>query len=228
MSSDGRLRIALLAAWDGRCAWCRRAISVTETQVDHVMPQTLKGKNLADLLHAHALPADYDLHATYNLVPACARCNRFKSDRPAPNTPIIAFFLQQTRQRAPRIESHAKRLESEAKIGYALALLNDAYPGSALTKAKLEEMNAATIVAEADIQVITGTAVILHPALGALFNPAAWKVVDDYGTGAVVVTDGYRTGYTSPNPAMTCWHCGSNGPWNGSRCLTCGMLDDGA
>jgi hypothetical protein len=41
------------------------------------------------------------------------------------------------------------------------------------------------------------------------------------------VTDGARVGYTGANNIMRCGHCGSHGPWNGARCLTCGMLDDG-
>jgi hypothetical protein len=30
-----------------------------------------------------------------------------------------------------------------------------------------------------------------------------------------------------PHASFFCGHCGSLGPWNGARCMTCGMLDDG-
>lgn len=105
MTTDGLFRIALLGAWGDKCAWCRTAIALTEMQVDHVVPQSLRGTDLADALQALDQPADYNLGRTYNLVPSCRRCNRFKGDRVPPATaPVIVFFLETCRQRADQID----------------------------------------------------------------------------------------------------------------------------
>ncbi len=48
-----------------------------------------------------------------------------------------------------------------------------------------------------------------------------WKVVvsTPYGTGIMPKGDKIDGG-------IRCGFCGSFGPWNGARCLSCGMLDD--
>lgn len=58
-----------------------------------------------------------------------------------------------------------------------------------------------------------------------------WRVTST-SFGTATVTDGVRGGYVPmsdhPNPAMfRCYCCGSLGPWNGVRCMTCGAMDDG-
>jgi hypothetical protein len=58
-----------------------------------------------------------------------------------------------------------------------------------------------------------------------------WSVVSTNGNIAIV-TDGSQTGAmpidtNRVHPSFQCGHCGSWGPWNGARCMTCGMLDDG-
>jgi hypothetical protein len=227
MANDGALRAALLAAWEDRCAWCRRWIAVTETEVDHLVPQGVTGESLAGILTLHGLPHDYDVQATRNLVPSCRRCNRLKGAKPAPDAPIVALVIQKAASVAPRVDEHAAKLLTDRSVGRALALINAKFPHVGLTRETLDEMNEAASAAEAAIQTVTGVEVTLHPALGGLFNAGAWQIVGHYGTGVVTVTDGARVGYTGANNIMRCGHCGSHGPWNGARCLTCGMLDDG-
>lgn len=58
-----------------------------------------------------------------------------------------------------------------------------------------------------------------------------WKVLSVDGNIATV-TDGRLHGYTVldthlANYSFICPHCRNFGPWNGSRCLTCGHLSDG-
>lgn len=57
-----------------------------------------------------------------------------------------------------------------------------------------------------------------------------WKVVSVQGNIANV-TNGRLHGYTVidsgiADPSFRCGHCWSYGPWNGSRCLTCGQMSD--
>lgn len=57
-----------------------------------------------------------------------------------------------------------------------------------------------------------------------------WTVTSVQGNIANV-TDGRVGGYTvidikGVDPSFICGNCGSNGPWNGIRCLTCGVMSD--
>lgn len=57
-----------------------------------------------------------------------------------------------------------------------------------------------------------------------------WTVISVQGNIANV-TDGRLSGYTvidpkSVDPSFMCGNCGSYGPWNGTRCLTCGVMSD--
>ena len=228
MSNDGPFRVALLGAWGDRCAWCRTPIALTEMQVDHVVPQSLSGGKLRDALQALGQSADYDLTCTYNLVPACRRCNRFKGDRVPPvDAPVIVFFLQTCRERAPRIDESAQKLKTKKKVSEAIALL-ESVSGLVLTDEQLREIEAASAAAQAEIVETVGHPVTLHPALFRLLDPAAWNVVKELSAETVVVRSGGQVGYTSTSYDFVCGRCGSHGPWSGARCLTCGALDDGA
>lgn len=74
--SDNRfLRLALLEAWKNACYWCKKPVDYTITQIDHILPKSLKGKELTEALASYGLRDDYDLHAPYNLAPICSPCN---------------------------------------------------------------------------------------------------------------------------------------------------------
>lgn len=223
---DGPLRAALLAAWNEGCAWCGRWIAITETEIDHIVPQGVPVEERTEILRLHGLPSNYDVHATRNLVPACQRCNRFKGSKPPPNVPIVAFVLAKANAVAVSVDDQAARLRKDRSLDRALALINAQYPNAGITRDVLDELNQATMRAEAVIAEVTGVSVPVHPALGGLFNAASWRVVGE-ASGVVTVTDGQRVGYTGGSEIMVCGHCGSRGPWNGPRCLTCGWLDDG-
>lgn len=225
--ANGVMRVALLSAWNNRCAWCRRAVAVDEIEIDHVLPESLKGGDLLDALRLHGKPGSYDLQSTSNLVPSCRRCNNFKRARTPPNTPIIAIFLQRCDQVAEAVDRRAEGLKGKASVTRALKIINAAFPGVELSAEQLAALAAVNDNAQAEIEAVTGTTVVLHPSLAGVVNARGWDVVGEGANGVVTVRGSGRIGYTGPNAIMQCGSCGSHGPWNGSRCLTCGMLDDG-
>lgn len=67
------VREQVYAKCDGHCAYCGREITFAQMQVDHVCSQMTYTYTRPDLL------PKYDRHDLRNLLPACARCNRWKS-----------------------------------------------------------------------------------------------------------------------------------------------------
>ncbi|MBF6207289.1 hypothetical protein IU483_24820 [Streptomyces gardneri] len=247
MIEDGHFRIALLSAWRDRCAWCRAQLALSDLAVDHVLPRSLAGVSLRQALELHRLPSTYDLEAAYNLVPACQRCNRFKSNGIPPDAPIISLFLKKTRDLASVIERRAERLKKKASIDQLLASLNellnaeiteaalrrlgeesrvaesDLVEATAKSEAALRTLIEEARVAQPDIIEVTGAEVTLHHALAGI--PGSWELVRQVGKAFVVTDDRGRGGYTAASPAYICWRCGSRGPWSGTRCLACGAED---
>ncbi len=123
MAVDLHIRVALFDAYNERCRWCDRPLVFADMQVDHVIPQSCEPDELAELVEMHRLDADFDVYATYNLVPSCGSDNRCKSDRPLPDTPIISLLLDQAREKAPAIESRADGLKSNNKLAKHAAIL---------------------------------------------------------------------------------------------------------
>ena len=62
--------------------------------------------------------------------------------------------------------------------------------------------------------------------LAAHIGPS-WVVIEDHGRVAVVARNGlvgYAPTDVKPDLSYFCFGCGNYGPWNGSRCLSCGRV----
>lgn len=56
---------------NGRCGYCGCELTISRMQIDHIWPQ----------FSAHLRPG-FSIHGLENLMPSCARCNRWKSTFP--------------------------------------------------------------------------------------------------------------------------------------------------
>lgn len=90
-------RERVYAKCNGRCGYCGVEITYRQMQVDHVHPQFL----------AHLRPSEF-IHGVENLMPACARCNLWKS----------TFSLEDFRR---EIAAQTRRLQ-ERSSNYRMAL----------------------------------------------------------------------------------------------------------
>ena len=226
MIQDGRFRIALLAAWADRCAWCRAHLTVSDMQVDHLLPKTLAGELRIEVLKMHGLPLSYDLEGAHNLVPACRRCNRFKGDSIPPDTPIISLFLQKTARLAKGIGEAVVKLATKSSVDKALAQLNSVL-GLDLSEADLLKLAEVSREAQPAIVEATGRAVALHPALGLPIGPGGWRLDRRVGDVWVLADESGKVGYSAEASGYQCPNCGVHGPWRGAQCLTCGRFDEG-
>jgi 5-methylcytosine-specific restriction endonuclease McrA len=101
MAVDPHIRVALFEAYSEICQWCKHPLVFADMQIDHIFPENSTPEKLAEMIEMHGQPSDFDVHATYNLVPTCGPANRHKSDRIPPVAPIITFMLETARKKAP-------------------------------------------------------------------------------------------------------------------------------
>ena len=196
-------------------------------EVDHIVPETLIGKaDLADVLESLGLPQDFDLNTFANWMPAHRACNRVKSSTVFKSTPIIQLSLQQAAKRQTKTEEIHDSYVTNRKVSLAMNLLTAAYEQGELgdkQKTALAKIAAGlseyhdTNRAPED----RGKPIMLAPWLTVLSEGREYMVLQS-ARGMV----GVRPSGENIHPSWDCPNCGVTG-WNGARCISCGMLDDG-
>ncbi len=232
MSVGDPIRLGLFLAWRQRCAWCDGPLTFSEVEVDHVIPQSLDGPALAEVLALHGLPSSYNVQGLQNLVPACGRCNGKKGKRPPPATPVIALLLERAARLVGQIEQGAAELITKRKVDNAAAVLRQNALAAGVRIDKLDDflvlLNNASFAIET---AAPGTkAINVRPGTTfGLIDAQRWQVIGSLSDGVNVVRDNSgRSGYTGSDYSFACPWCGSHGPWSGTRCLTCGHTSDPA
>ena len=70
MAINKSVRERVYQKFDGRCAYCGKAIAYQQMQVDHYYPQCKA--------RFYVRRFGIDVHAEENLMPTCRRCNHYK------------------------------------------------------------------------------------------------------------------------------------------------------
>jgi hypothetical protein len=227
---DLESRFALYVVGLRKCTWCGEPLTFSEMEIDHLIPKSLKGAELVRVLGLHGLPNDFDVDGTRNLVASCRRCNGSKGARIPPDQPIITMMLESAARRALLIERRAQvrmtKREAEDASAKLASYLRDEMDSDAQELLKGLELRFALARSAAD-QGAEEVTVEIHPAVSLLWNPQGrWRLLKVLGPGTAVVTNGTKVGVVGTDITYECGSCGSYGPWNGARCLTCGRLSD--
>ncbi|MCZ7421199.1 HNH endonuclease signature motif containing protein [Verrucosispora sp. WMMA2121] len=119
-ADDRVLRLALLEEWGWRCYWRGEPLTVSTSQIDHIIPRTVTPARLADLIVRHHLPAGFDLHEPANLGPICASCNNDKSDGDYLEAPVVHAKLVDATRHAPAVVRRVKAHKTAVTVGRAL------------------------------------------------------------------------------------------------------------
>lgn len=116
--NNGLLRHFLSAAWGGRCYWCGNPNS--NLQIDHIIPQNLDESRFTEVKETLGLPDEFDVHALYNLAPACPSCNTTKSNSVFIEKPIVLTQLKRAQKLAPRITEKVDNFRKRSDLSAAI------------------------------------------------------------------------------------------------------------
>jgi hypothetical protein len=133
------LRHVLRQVWELRCYWCRNFKDYLELQIDHILPQDSTDEERARLKREFKLPADYDIHAVYNLAPICGDCNGLKGGADLTDIPAVASKLKLARSLAPTVTKRVQTFGRASKLGEALLLAAEVDLTKKDTRATFEE-----------------------------------------------------------------------------------------
>lgn len=87
-------RGAIWQAHERRCIYCTELVAFADLDVDHIIPDHLKGKpdQLTELLNEYGLNKDFDVDGLHNLVPSHRRCNLQKKGQVLPKSRALHFL----------------------------------------------------------------------------------------------------------------------------------------
>ncbi len=207
-----------------KCFWCAEPLSLQETTVDHVLPESLldKEEDLSRVKLLFGLGEEFNINGFENWVPAHQHCNGAKRDTIFKASEVMLAILERVAAKAPNALEHQQRIEGNKRIGEALSKVQVLYDEKKITKEDL-----IAIFSDSDDQEHK-----LADELEKLIlrvDPS-WQIVS-VNNDMATVTNGRVAGRTpvgnDVHPSWRCPHCSAYGPWSGARCLTCGMLSDG-
>lgn len=218
-------RFVLWKHFSQRCYWCHEPLTLRDTTIDHVIPESLLNKpsEFTAVKTKYGLSEDFELNSFENWLPTHDRCNRSKSNKVFDPAPVLIDILRTLQREAPTVRAAEKRLHKERKVEAILGRLIIDVKNATIDR---EEILAA--FADPDLK-NNSDAKVLEREFELHIDPLRWKLVGISGT-VGTVSDGRRGGMTptgkSPDPSWVCPTCGSYGPWNGVICLNCGRMSD--
>ncbi|MFE6508139.1 HNH endonuclease [Nocardioides sp. NPDC057764] len=152
-NGDNRvLRQFLREIWGSRCYWCNEPQPFSALEIDHILPQDSTTEQRAQWTAAFDLPADYDIHALYNLAPICGPCNKKKSSKDLSKLGVVHNHLSSAQKYAPLVTKRVLAFNQQPQLGAALLLAAEVDLTDADTLATFEEGAPAIVQRLAELQ----------------------------------------------------------------------------
>ena len=205
-----------------KCFWCGVPLSLLETSIDHVIPESLieKPDELERIKINYHLPDNFEINNFCNWVPAHSNCNSRKSKNIFDNSPAFIFILQQLCRQSKKSELQYLRLIKRQKRERIIGKLMADIELANITDTDLIELLKLTNSRYSWKYNQIDKEKLIHV-------PEGWEVIEENARkGYLVITDGIglATVPTNEEPDRTwfCYNCRSWGPWSGNRCINCG------
>ncbi|WP_329305748.1 HNH endonuclease signature motif containing protein [Streptomyces anulatus] len=114
------LKMILIEQWGYCCYVCGRPKDYTDTQIDHLIPQSVSSAELKDARAQYSLTSSFDLHGPENLAPICSNCNRTKSNQTFQGAGFMLLSLSKAAKLRPRVISAYKKFGSGTRLSNQL------------------------------------------------------------------------------------------------------------
>jgi len=217
-------RYAIFTVHREKCWLCDEPLSLSEMEVDHIIPEYLEGReDFGEIKVTLGLPDQFQLNSFENWMPAHSKCNRKKGSHIFKPTPQIQQFLEIATTRANRAFDLAEKYANERVIDRSIEAGLFAASEGRLDDGQIEKLKAvfAKFHENNRIEADRGKPVLLGPGLVLVAEREGFYYLR--GPGGIV---GARPKGGRLHPSWDCPRCGFTA-WNGVRCVICGQMDDG-
>lgn len=234
-------RWAVFSVYGQHCYLCRCPIDFRSMEVDHILPEKLldQRSELQEILKSFGLPSSFDLNNFGNWLPACRPCNQKKSSTRFEPIPLIQLELQRAKKLAAKAKTVAEDGVTNKKLSNAFATIERATDSEHLKPAEVAPLLASYLKTNPELKKLVNEELLTTKLVFDLGSSetiaelriSAANTAVIASTGIQIVHGRFGLGYippsSNPDASFYCGHCGSLGPWNGARCMSCGYLDDG-
>lgn len=242
-------RFAVFSTHLAKCYMCSSPVDLQTMQVDHIIPESLQNDQarLQAVRKDFDLQDEFDLNSYENWLPSCGPCNTSKGSEVFRSTPLIQRQLDRAAAKADKAREFAKKTVANAALGRAINTICRANEDTKLTLEHLQpiinsmrEHNPTIFQGALDSFGATGDGsdkgslglMIVNRLPAEIGLTPFHKIVVENERLSIVSTP-YGTGFVPKaqngapvHASFYCGNCGSLGPWNGARCLSCGHLND--
>jgi hypothetical protein len=209
------------------CYLCEEPLRLQEATVDHFIPEHLEEKpeEFIEVRRLFNLDGNFLINDFCNWLPCHVKCNQEKGSVPLRATFKAMATVEKLVRDAEKVRKIEQRIRADRRKDEILAKMMVAIEGDTISKEEiLSALAAPELPDDEDIQV-------LRDEINLRVNPNQWHIVQlDEDRELAMVSDGRLAGSTpigqNPHHSWECPFCGSYGPWNGARCLSCGHLSD--
>jgi hypothetical protein len=138
---------------------------------------------------------------------------------------MVLAILEKLQRDADKVRKIEAGVRANIQKDKALATVMVAMEEGKLTKDEiLAGLSDPALPQDEDVQ-------LMRKEVTLRLDPKRWHIVHlDDDRELAMVSDGHTGGSTpigpAPHHSWECPHCGSYGPWNGARCMTCLHLSD--
>lgn len=217
--------------------------------VDHVIPESLQNAypRFQAVLKDFDLPDEFNLNSYENWLPSCGPCNTSKGSEVFRSTPLIQRQLDRAAAQADKAREFQETTVKNTALGRSINTICRANETTKLTLEHLQpiidsmrEHNPTLFQGVFDLFGATGgdsdkgsLGFMIANRLPAEIGLTPFHKIVVENERLSIVSTPYGTGYAPKaqmgapiHASFYCGYCGSLGPWNGARCLSCGQLSD--
>jgi len=220
-------KFSVWKAFDCKCFWCSEPMSFKHVTIDHLFPENLleSPTALEQIKVKYNLPDFFEINDFSNWVPAHSYCNSSKGARIIRESNGFHMLIEKvlkTSSNSCRIYGKMLRIKKKDKvIGDILTNLRN----NTITNHDLLSLFERTKIGEYNyLNIINNLKIMIPPG---------WEFAgfDDFKN--MYVTKGTRSGIVPVRERIEeidhTWKCtcGNYGPWQGTRCLSCGQQNNG-
>lgn len=209
------------------CRWSNTPVAYSNCQIDHILPESLDSdpKKLEELVKLYKLHKDFKLNSFYNWIPIQPGVNQSKSKDVFDGAPFVGQLLHRVAAKFEEASKLHQEMLKSTKVGKLMAMLEVAVKNGDIKQKDVDKIFEAVKPERPPFEELTLQ--LINSGIFITPQQSGWAVVRTEGE-QDYVKKGNMFGITAhdkaPDLSWLCGNCKHFGPWDGNRCLTCGVM----
>ncbi|MGW7071818.1 HNH endonuclease [Streptomyces sp. NPDC054855] len=110
------LKLCLHRVYRTCCYLCGEPKDFPDVEIDHILPKSLSGPDMAREIKSYGLPRDFDVQGPENLAPICRECNGRKSNRTFNGARKVLLYLGKAADLRSRVITEVEKFGAGTRL----------------------------------------------------------------------------------------------------------------